>query len=460
MPIKYEFIGDSRPHTDPDGRECLIRQIRYLRDGRHHATGEVGGWLESGTNLSLEGTCSVLQNAIVSGDAIIDGSASVRGTAQVFGNARVRASATVRGEARVYGYAIVRGSAEVRENGIVRGDAIIMDHGVVLRDAVVEGTARVENVCSLYNSSVDAGIWQWSRQGVPADTDPDEEEERDEDEEESQDDTPRMELLNYSANPFDHFPWHPANKPNALVFGVELEMEPLPGRRSSQLIEALGGSVGNNFILKSDGSLNDGVELVTMPFTLEQHRKGLGVDWKTVLASVADKAMSGLGTDRCGIHIHINKKALSALTIGKMLVFLNSPNLAQLVTQIAQRSSSSYCQRDTKKKITDGIAGKSANRYDIMNVSVRHPTCELRMFKGNLAYERVIKNIEFCHALVQYCRASSAAELADWGMFTRWLVNNRGMYPHLVQFLIDKNTAGIRQLYKIRKDNNITISDI
>jgi hypothetical protein len=269
----------------------------------------------------------------------------------------------------------------------------------------------------------------------------------------------REELFQYNEDPFSHFEWDDRNKQNALVFGVELEMEPPDCSTSGQqgIISALGGVVGNQYILKSDGSLCSGVELVTMPFTLSQHLDGSGVPWDKMLPKLYPIATSGAQTDSCGIHIHINKRALSALTIGKMLVFLNDSGLSPLVTQIAQRPSGSFCRRGAKK-LTDGTRS-SENRYDIMNVSVRHPTCELRMFKGNLTLERVYKNIEFCHALVQYCRQSSMRTLTEWGHFSQWLIRNRGQYQNLVRFLVDHKTVGFRQLARDSRDGQTTIID-
>lgn len=280
-----------------------------------------------------------------------------------------------------------------------------------------------------------------------------------EDEYEMRGSEPRLRLQPYDADPFHHFSWDARNRSNALVFGVELEMEPKDSHSQHELIAALApaNSVGANFLLKSDGSLNNGVELVTMPFTLAQHLDNSGVPWKETLEKVYDLAHAGRDTSSCGIHIHINKKALSALTIGKMLVFLNSPELAPLMTTIAQRAASSYCRRSAKK-LTDGTK-QSESRYDMMNVSVRHPTCEVRMFNGNITVERVYKNIEFCHALVQYCRQSSLRTLADWGGFSQWLIAHRGEYKHLVSFLIDVKAVGFRQLVKDRQDAHVKVID-
>lgn len=260
---------------------------------------------------------------------------------------------------------------------------------------------------------------------------------------------PAERLLNYSANPFDYNKWDDRNATNALVFGVELEMEAQRDRDEgvARLISLLGGSCKPQagYILKSDGSLHHGVELVTMPFSLEQHKDGKTLPWEKILAKVnRGEAMSGARTERCGMHIHINKACLSAFTIGKMLVFINSEKLSSLISTIAQRGSGHYCERDSKK-VTDG-SRNSSNRYDILNVSESHPTCEVRMFRGNLRPERVFKNLEFCHAMVQYCRQTSLQDLEDWGNFSRWLISKRGVYPHLVQFLIEKQALGFRQL--------------
>lgn len=268
---------------------------------------------------------------------------------------------------------------------------------------------------------------------------------------------PTNALLAYNANPFDSFTWDTRNRPNALVFGIELEMEPVRSSNQTNLIEALGGNVGKQFILKSDGSLTDGVELVTMPFTMSQHLDNTGVPWNALLEAVKAIGMSGRNTNNCGMHIHINKKALSALTIGKMLVFLNSPHLEPLITLIAQRGNNSYTRRGNKK-LTDGTRS-SENRYDMLNVSVRHPTCEMRMFRGNLTPERVYKNVEFCHALVQYCRQSSMVTLCEWGQFADWLIAHRGQYQNLSRFLIDANCVGFKHLSRDTRDGTVTIED-
>jgi hypothetical protein len=86
----------------------------------------------------------------------------------------------------------------------------------------------------------------------------------------------------------------------------------------------------------------------------------------------------------------------------------------------------------------------SGSRYDILNVGPN--TVEVRMFRGNLRPDRVIKNIEFCHALVVYCQGASIKQLESWKNFSRWLIEHRGEYPALVKFLVEKRVPGFGQL--------------
>ncbi len=263
----------------------------------------------------------------------------------------------------------------------------------------------------------------------------------------------------HETNPIEQFGWPTATPQNSLCFGVELEMERLSnddegsdaeddGNEEDQayLSEALGGRTGklkpNHYILMNDGSLNNsGVELITAPFTLEYHQKQF--EWDKVLAPVAKIAMSGKGTTRCGMHVHVNRKAISALTLGKMLVFVNSPGNDALIERIAQRDSDRWAKR-YEKKLTQGIEVES-DKYEALHLASR--TIEFRIFRGNLRPDRVLKNIEFCHSVVTYCKQAGMKEVTGYSDYIAWLGKNRGMYPNLVTFL------GESYGFKINKHN-------
>lgn len=245
--------------------------------------------------------------------------------------------------------------------------------------------------------------------------------------------------FDYETDIFAVLKWPNVSGKHDPVYGIELEMETNDPDNSTDVItRALkaddGISATHQFIVKYDGSLRDGgAEIVTLPYPLDYHQNKFG--WEGILSDKLRRlAISGIETRSCGMHVHINKAALTPLQIGKMLVFVNSPALSRHMTVIAQRESGNYCER-SRKSIKDG-KGRSNSRYDVLNVG--DATVEVRMFRGNLRPERVLKNIEFCDALVHYCKDASMARLEDWDTFALWLIKNRGRYPQLVRYLHDK----------------------
>src|SRR5574344_1443544 len=85
------------------------------------SVGDIGGWVESESNLSQEG------HAWVYGNAKVYGNAEVYGNAKVYGGAKVFGGAFVYGNAEVYGNAKVYGNAEVFGNALVCGDAEVCE---------------------------------------------------------------------------------------------------------------------------------------------------------------------------------------------------------------------------------------------------------------------------------------------------------------------------------------------
>ena len=81
---KYELI-----ESDKQG----LYRVRALRDFRDVKTGDVGGYVESESNLSQDGNAWVSGDARVYDDALVSGDARVYGDAWVYGDARVSGDA-------------------------------------------------------------------------------------------------------------------------------------------------------------------------------------------------------------------------------------------------------------------------------------------------------------------------------------------------------------------------------
>jgi hypothetical protein len=247
------------------------------------------------------------------------------------------------------------------------------------------------------------------------------------------------EPFSYHTNVFDHCESLHTFPSNKLLLGVELEMEPRCPETEAQteIVKRLNGPAAEHYICTTDGSLNYGVEMVTMPLTLEEHKGVFG--WEGVLGRVANIAKSGKGTQNCGMHVHINKRALTPLTIGKMMVFLNADRTDSLVAKIAQRRNNGFCEKKDGASLKDARR-YAESRYQRLNLQPSE-TVELRLFKGNLRPERVLKNLEFAHATVCFCKDASMKDVDSPAAFLAFIHKHRGTYPNLTRFLQETHTS-------------------
>ena len=62
-----------------------------------------------------------------------------------------------------------------------------------------------------------------------------------------------------------------------------------------------------NIYIKSDGSLEDGFEIVSHPMTLEYHAEEM--NWKELLREAVSMGYRSHQTSTCGLHVHVNRNA-------------------------------------------------------------------------------------------------------------------------------------------------------
>ncbi len=216
-----------------------------------------------------------------------------------------------------------------------------------------------------------------------------------------------------------------------LVFGVELETQ--ADCATSVAEELMSSTNFEDFgICKEDGSIS-GPECVTVPADLASHRTRF--EWDKWCRALRNAGAHGHGSsESAGIHIHINRRAMSELTVAKLLYWVNDTANATLVETIAQRSPGGYCRRNPVK------LGKRRNddRYELVNIT--HATVEVRMFHANLLPARIMKNLEFCEALVRFLSETSLREIERDGAqaFLRWVRVHAKSYKVLDAFLRER----------------------
>lgn len=131
---KYEMVGV---------RVNGLQRIRALKDFGDVKTGDVGGWIESETNLSHEGLCWIFDNAKAFGDA------------RVFDNASLRDNAQAYMQVKVYGNAKAFNNVKISYNAEVFGNAEVYDNVQIFGHAKLYGDARaVDNAQISYHAEV------------------------------------------------------------------------------------------------------------------------------------------------------------------------------------------------------------------------------------------------------------------------------------------------------------------
>jgi len=211
-----------------------------------------------------------------------------------------------------------------------------------------------------------------------------------------------------------------------LYYGCELEVELNNSDMDEKAEEVLDKLGEDHVYLKEDGSINHGFEIVTHPHTWEAITKLWKEDWYDGV-----KGLKSHDTDTCGFHIHVSRKELTRLHIQKIVVFINAPENWGFVKRIAQRDASQWAALKTGKTI--GKCGTSYDRYEAVNICNDH-TIEFRIFKGNLKRDRILKNLQFVKATIDFTRDRSYRELSS-DKFVEFVSTNRKAYPELHAFI-------------------------
>lgn len=186
-----------------------------------------------------------------------------------------------------------------------------------------------------------------------------------------------------------------------LYMGVEFETE--IKRDLYETAYNLSSLLEGKAYLKTDGSLDDGFEIVTHPCTLGYHEKNF--KWKGVLEELEDVGFN-LGT--CGIHVHVNRQFFSKQDEIKLGHFVAV--FEKKLVRIAQRKSNGYAAY--KKAIKGQLKGYLTDfaRYKALNFTNKS-TLEFRIFKTVFELNTIHAFLEFVDALSHFIKTVSIAEI-------------------------------------------------
>ena len=225
----------------------------------------------------------------------------------------------------------------------------------------------------------------------------------------------------------DGFRFTPTRKGGKTLVGIELEVELPSSTHRLELAKAI--ETYQYIQCEKDGSLDEykGLEIITAP-----RPYGKAVDVVCDVCALTRRygaAGHDAGTNY-GLHVNLCRAAYSGLIWAKVLAFLHWNKAFCAV--VGQRVEGYNSAPDTPFK-------RPATRYTWLNLTGTR--AEFRLFRSNTRKDRILKSIQFCIALCEFCRNTplTGKGLRSEGEFLEFLQKNKKEYPDLYSFIAEKN---------------------
>lgn len=245
-------------------------------------------------------------------------------------------------------------------------------------------------------------------------------------------------IHDYSYKPEPLFKGH-----GCRYFGVELEIDGagIDDDNADELLD-IANRHEENIYIKTDGSLDDGMEIVSHPMSLAYHK---GLCWEDIMHTAISQGYRSHNTSTCGLHIHVNRDCMGKSrdeqeeVISRILFFVES-NWNELL-KFSRRSkynmnrwAARYGYEKTGREILDKAKKGNNGRYAAVNLC-NYATIEFRLFRGTLKYNTFIATLELVDLIVETAVNHSENELQklSWSEFV-----SRITEPELIQYLKER----------------------
>ena len=208
-------------------------------------------------------------------------------------------------------------------------------------------------------------------------------------------------------------------------FGVELEIDN-GGKENenAETITRLANISDDNIYIKTDGSLDDGLEIVTHPMTLAYHMSNM--PWSDILDKSLELGYQSHKTSTCGLHIHINRDSFGANpkeqdeSIGRILFMVERfwselLRFSRRTERQIQQWANRYGYKDNPSQILDHAKQGGRGRYAAVNIT-NWNTIEFRLFRGTLKYNTLIATLQLVNEIcdVAFFMSDEEVGMVSW----------------------------------------------
>ena len=244
-------------------------------------------------------------------------------------------------------------------------------------------------------------------------------------------------------------------------FGLELEID--EGGKCCDNAERLllvANDSDEHIYIKSDGSLNCGMEIVTHPMTLLYHMETM--PWTDTLVKARELGYLSHKTDTCGLHIHVNRSTFGAdeptqeECISRVLYFVEHhwEELLKFTRRSAgqmKRWANRYGYKNHPHEVLAYAKSGSLGRYACVNIT-NNSTIEFRMFRGTLKRNTLIAALQMVNAICDAAVFLSDAEICElpWSDFVKSL--DTSQYTELITYLKERQLYINEPIIEIEED--------
>lgn len=227
-------------------------------------------------------------------------------------------------------------------------------------------------------------------------------------------------------------------------FGVELEIDGAGERcHNAELLMDTANRPAEHIYCKHDGSLDDGIELVSHPMSLDYHINT--IPWKSLMEKAISLDYRSHQTGTCGLHIHVSRAAFGSTTenqdvaIARVLYFVERNwnellKFSRRTQRQLDRWAARYGYKDHPGEMMEHIKKGRSNRYTCVNLT-NEDTIEFRIFRGTLKYNTLIATLQMVNHICDVAIFLSDDELKalSWSEFVSSV-----MEPELIQYLKER----------------------
>lgn len=247
-------------------------------------------------------------------------------------------------------------------------------------------------------------------------------------------------------NNYDYKP-EPLFYGSGLFYGIELEIdEGGEDSDNASVLLDIANKYEEHIYIKHDGSLTNGMEMVSHPMSLNYHTKIM--PWHKIMAKALDMGYYSHKCGTCGLHVHVGRNELGdsprdqESTIGRILYFIEKFWDKLIVfSRRTENQLVKWAKRhgllDSPKNTLEEAKRNKSGRYVCLNLQNYH-TIEFRLFRGTLKYSTFLATLQMVDEICTVAKKLNDEEFQtlNWADFINGI--NKELKPELMTYLRDR----------------------